>query len=331
MTFRRSLLACTAGSILLTAPLLGQNSPAPAVAPSVATPTAADDKDAVDPRHKIIPEVKFENVPFEDVVEFLQDVSKDYRAVVVRKARNEEGPLVTMRLKNVSVQQVIEVVVAAHGGIDISQVDGPGGAVDVIIIHPRAMVDGADAGGGFGGGLGGPPGPAEPERAVRVYRLAGIVQMMMDRPAPAGTANSEKESLDKVLSLIKATLELTGGREAPTIQVHAETLTLIFKGSPQQHAALGDVLSALESNAAVRKTGDEADAGRLKRQLAETQARLELAMQEAAQVKAELNAIQRRSDNEIQDLTNMRRAYQAELEDLRQKVAEMERAAAKPK
>lgn len=340
----RSCLAWSAGTALLASPVFAQTSVAPPIEPPAEAPTGGPpaggsppvaipplenpSSDAPDARDKIVPEVRFENVAVEDVVQFLQDVAKDYRAVVVRKSKNEEGPLITMRLKNVSVHQVIQVIMAAHGGIEVTPVDGPGGAVDVISIHPQE-------GGGFGmgGGVPGMPGvpaPAEPERAVRVYRLASIVQMMMERRAPAGAGDAEKESLDKVLSLIKATLELAGGREAPTIQVHPETLTLIFKGSPQQHAALNDVLTALEGNRPVRAAGAE-DVSNLKKQLAEAQARFESAMQESAQARAELSAIQRRNDNEIQDLTNLRQANRAEIEALRQKLADMERQAANPK
>ncbi|QOV90277.1 hypothetical protein [Humisphaera borealis] len=315
----------TALCVPLTAnPLFAQQSPPAndtlppaAVAADPAAPAEAPAP--VDGRSTVIGEVKFEAVRVEDVITFLQDVSKGYRAVIVRKGKSDDEPLVTMRLKNVSVQQILDVITTAYGGIEVTPVDGPNGPVDVISILPRAAVDADAAPAGAA--------PAEPERAVRVYRLSGIVQMMAPK--------AEKDALANVLSVIKATIEMTAGREAPTIQLHEETHTLIFKGSQQQRLAVEDVLSALESDRAVRGAGGEgqgpADFSRLRKQLEDARAELEKSRQEGVLLRTEVDAIQRQREFQARDQQDMKAEYLKEIQLLRAELGELQRQTAKPK
>jgi hypothetical protein len=277
---------------------------------------------------KVLPEVKFDGVRLEDVVDFLQDVSNGkYRAVVVHRG-NAEGPMVTMRLKNVSIAQIMNVLVTAYPGIEIVPVDGPTGPVHVITISPAPGQAGAPGGGEAEAGV-------ELERAVRVYRLAGIVDGIT-RPGvafsgPAARDSKEaKEALNNVLSLIKATVQLTSPREAPTLQVHEETQTLIFKGSPQQRQAIEDVLAALESNKAVRpeKVSDQTrlmlnDA---KAELDRAKADAERARREADSAREEAMKRAQMADLQVQEMNARLRdveAVKSRLEaELRSKMAE---------
>jgi hypothetical protein len=277
----------------------------PAKAEPAPTPSALD---------TILPEVKFHGAKLEEVLDFLQDQTKDFRAVVIRQPGAEQGPEITLRLRNVSLGQLMEVITTAYGNVlEVLAVDGPRGPVQVVTVHgpDNGVAPGPNGGGGlnFGGAH-----AAEAERSVRVYRLTGIIEDMVRRGADgrlfqddaeqAARATKQKEALNNILSLVKSALQLTDPREAPTLQVHEETQTLIFKGSAPQRLALEDVLSAMESHQAVRSdTPSE-----------RTKDAVKQARAEAEQVKFEAKAEADRLRKDA-DLAQSRAMKQLEMED----------------
>ncbi|MDB5296885.1 MAG: hypothetical protein JWO31_2868, partial [Phycisphaerales bacterium] len=219
----------------------------------------------------VLPDVQFERVGVADAVQFLQDSVPSFKAVVVGEGGGPADDLpVTLRLRNTTVGQVLDVIKVATGdAVSVEMVAGPTGPVHVIRVRRAAA----------GAAAARPGGPA-----VQVYRLSGIVSRMVgarsdeDRhrdnglfraaaaPAaddaaaikagpngPAELAKRRTAALNNVLSVVQATLQLAaGGPNAPTVQLHEETQTLIFKGTDAQRAALEDLLASLEGDRAIR-------------------------------------------------------------------------------
>jgi hypothetical protein len=176
----------------------------------------------VDPMTKVLPEVKFDSVSIYDALGFLQDVSPGFEAVVVRDgAEPSDAHTVTMDLKNVTVQQVLEVLqLANYSTLDIRPVDEGRGPSSIYVVRGKE------------------PRPA-PATVLRVYRLEPVIEAMR------GNGASKNKPLDDILSLIEATLSQVPGQSKPTLQVHEETKTLIFKGSSEQMEAVNQALEAL--------------------------------------------------------------------------------------
>lgn len=210
----RWLVAVTAGVLFIRASV-----PATAQEAKPAPPAAAPDPAGV---NKIIPEVNFTNAPLEDVINYLQAISPQFKAVIVREPGVPKShPLVTMRLRQIPLGQMLDVLRITQQGINFTQVPGDS-TVHIIIVGPPRQYEGRE------------------DNVVRVYRLEGAVKGLQGK-AP-------KDALGHVLSLIKATLAQVDS-DLPTLQIHEETMTLIFKGTSLQRAALEDVLTALDPGA----------------------------------------------------------------------------------
>ncbi len=185
----------------------------------------------------IIPELSFQDVKLDDVVDYLQDVVPNFKAVVIRDANlSPDVPQIRLRLKKVSLDQFLELLSTAYPGVEVSQIPGSTGTVHVIKVRGTEEVLQARHQGGAGAG-------------VRVYALAPYINYIVTaRPEAAkDKATANKEALNQILSLIKATLAQVGdtGSAQPVIQVHEETQTLIVKGNVEQQSVLEDVLGQL--------------------------------------------------------------------------------------
>ncbi len=233
MLCRRTMLAALLAFSLVTFP----------------TPRLRADAGPEDPklgRDRVLPDVALDGVSLEDMVQYLQSQSPNFKAIVVREPGDEGGyPMVRIRIKDVSVGLLLELLTTSYPGIDISTIDGKGGPIHVIRVvrqegdKPKTGADASDG--------------------VRVYRLsAAIEQLVQTRaesqlfPAPdedkAKPAPARKEALNNILALVKAALTLTDGdRNPPTLQVHEETQTLLFKGTQRQREVVEDALAALIS------------------------------------------------------------------------------------
>ena len=211
------------------------NAVLPAAAEEKATPGKQPQTDVMS---KVLADVSFQDVAFDDVIDFLRD-SAGFQAVVVRDPGVPEGqPIIRLRLKAVPLGQLLQVLVAAHPEITMQAVDSP----DAPAIHVIRIVA-TDA-----------TGPAAAEKAgskaVQVYPLrAEIISVLRSRGVPMAQGGPEKEemkkALEQVLSLIKGVVEATGDKAPPTLAVHEETQSLIVTGTAEQQARVQETLAAL--------------------------------------------------------------------------------------
>lgn len=213
--------------------------PAPAPPPKPADP-ARFDPDAP------LPEIKVEGVTLEDLVQFLQDARPGFQAVVVRDpGAPRDYPQITMRLKNVSTMQLLGLIQKAYPQVTIDDTtEGPGGVVYCIKVIP----DPAPQGGGFaGGGMLGQRLDLN-ARYVQVYSLARAVNMLAAEKAadPKDRAKAGRDATNQLLSLLKAAITQSDADGAnAALQVHEETQTLVFKGTPAQQQLIDSVLRAV--------------------------------------------------------------------------------------
>src|SRR5436190_17024932 len=74
---------------------------------------------------RVLPEVAFQDVGFDDVIDYLRDVS-GFQAVIVRDPGVPEGePVIRLRLKSVPLKQLLQVIQAAHPDVGIEPVEHP--------------------------------------------------------------------------------------------------------------------------------------------------------------------------------------------------------------
>ncbi len=215
---------------------------------------AAEDKQPAatpaDPMAKVLPNVSFDSVQLDDALSFLQDVAPDFKAVIVRdKGVPDDYPTIKVKLKNVTLGQVWGVLQAANPDMEVQPVGENEGPTPIYLIRIKAPSSDAA--------------PGVPQAAVRVYPLGPLVDAMTAKSEAA----HEKDSLDHVLSLIKATLAQVPGRSEPVLQVHEETRTLIFKGSGEQQAALQEVLAALAPGSSTEVAGYKKNNDELQQQM----------------------------------------------------------------
>jgi hypothetical protein len=182
----------------------------------------------------ILPDVAFDDVPLNDVVDFLREIVPEFKTMVVRERGVPENfPSVRVKLKHVSMGQLWELLQRAYPELEVEPVAGDPTPIYLI----RVKAPSADS-----------PSAAAAPPVVRVYRLSPLLAPVAGKPA--GPVNAP---LDNVLSLIKATLAQAPGHGEVVLQVHPETQTLIFKGTLEQKTALEEALAALEPEASPQR------------------------------------------------------------------------------
>jgi len=242
-------------------------------------------KAAPGPMEKVIPEVQFDNIALGDVIQYLQDVAPGFKAVVVRESGvPEEYPRIKMKLKNVTVAQIWQLLQLSYPDMQLQQVEAPG---PDIVWHVRIQATGNQAA------------IVDPS-AVKVYRLTAIIERLTAKSGK-NDAETEKRSLNQILSLAKAALAQTASRNnvGAVLQVHEETGTLIFKGNSEERAALESVLEALNPPTAA----ESATVLEVRRQLAVAERTRDKAMDSA---KAEIEQAYDKVNRLQQELIEMR-------------------------
>jgi hypothetical protein len=283
MTSRNSSKAMFAVLLALSVVIATAARAQPAPGPGRPTTQAAKVGISADVDDKILPEVSFSNVSLDDMVAFLQDAVPNYKAVVFRDPDvAPDVPTVNIRLKGVSVGQLMQLLAKSYPYLEFQPISGAGGTVQLIKVHSPEGI--APSGGA----------------AVKVYALADIVDRLATRRPEAAkdVAAARKAALNDALSLIKVTLsQSSDGGNAPNLQLHEETQTLIFKGNPMQQAAVQDVLSSLTPKWNESAERDKAQVARVE---AQYQARLmqdEDRMQEMQKRLADaMDALRQRED-----------------------------------
>ncbi|HEX8912212.1 MAG TPA: hypothetical protein VF796_07615, partial [Humisphaera sp.] len=159
MSRRRPLLSCLALAALAGGPALAQQPPAgkppapPAVAPPplVATEDKGPEEDPSGLNH-VLPELKLESARLEDAIDQLQAAQPRFRAVVIRDADvPADYPALTLRVRNVSIGQFMELLTKSFPGIETSEIDGPKGALLMVKVSNVGQPGVAAAGGEPGG------------------------------------------------------------------------------------------------------------------------------------------------------------------------------------
>ena len=220
-----SLSICAAGAE-------GPPHPQDTTAPSGSSASATEDF--------IIQEINVQDVGLDDFVAYLQDVVPGFKAAVMREAGDTGAlPLIRLKLKKVSLGQILKLLRMSNSNLQIEQIDGAGGVIYFMHLQPDPNS---------------PPNDKKQSRVdanLRVYPLSTLVSSLAVRNAGGGSkdqAAAGKQAMDDVLSLIKAALgQVTeGGNAPPVLQVHEATQTLIFKGTPPEREALEAAFAALE-------------------------------------------------------------------------------------
>jgi hypothetical protein len=190
-----------------------------------------------------------------------------------------------------------------------------------------AVVEQPGVGGGGGGPIGVPGlvgGMPMQSSGVKVYPLTETVEGLLSaKPEqPKDRTAAGKEALSQVLSLIKATMAQAteSGTAAPTLQLHEETQTLIFKGTPVQREALESVLGALPTRS---PAVNEANKWKTTAQATEERYRLELSRRERLAEDARMEADRLRKLLEDHEQQSIKQAQ--ELERLRVRLEEIEK------
>lgn len=202
---------------------------------------ATEDRSA--PDNPMLPDVRFDGAPLEEVVEYLRKATPRFQAVVVRDPLVRPGePFVRLRLKHVPVSQVLGVLQAAYPEVRVTSVMPPPNstALPVHVIRVRRS-EGSHA--ATAGEL--------PVPALKVYPLGPANSELWNRSPEHPMARQEKERIENALSLIKQVLSKIPeeeGRGTPELLVHEPTQSLIVRGLPVQHAAVRDALDALRPN-----------------------------------------------------------------------------------
>jgi hypothetical protein len=323
-------------SLARLALLIATASPLVAVAQKAPETRPTAQKPDVPPLERLLPEVNFNGNALGDVIDFLRDVT-GFNIVLVRPQGMDAGndPAVTLRLKNASLGQVLAVL-TRECPIEVSTVPAnrPGeGEITVVKIvgTPTPAAD---------------PGPGV---VVRVYHIRSITEALLaGRPAkhpaatqPDGGGSGQSEqlfgrpppdvaalrgALNDVLSLCKAALDQVRDTAGVVLQVHEPTQTLIFKGRPEQQAALEDVLNALDPNRAepskaVVRPSERAAAAQAQ-MVAQVQ---DTVKREREETEARVNQMAERSAERLQEARQRNDELQARLAKQQEQMLEFER------
>ncbi len=274
----RSLKTACLLALMAVAPIY----PAARAADKAIAPTAAVEKTSA-PRPQaendpIIPDIEFNNLLLDHAIEVLSEKLPHSKFVVLRdKNAPENWPTLSIKLKGVSVSQLMQLIQTAHPGLELKEIDGPGGTITCLLVHPPEVPDAA---------AGEPKGKML--QAVRVYRMSAI-NGLSDKAKSDPVAR--KEAMNKALSLIGVALEQTGG-DPPTLKIHEETGTLIFKGNADQESILENVMETLRPEQIQR---DQVSA-----EFASVATERNELQKELQRVKAEY---ERRTDMQVQELS----------------------------
>ena len=218
----------------------------PAVVQKPETPVADD---------PIVPEINFNNATLEDAISSLSDQYPKFKVAILRDPNvASDFPTVNLKLKGVSLTQFMELIQTANPTVETKEIEGPGGKIICLIVH--------GAQNGSGPGMPATPVPVAAP-VVRVYSLGFILGLPENTKSDPAAM---KDAMNHALSLVKVALEQAGG-EPPTLRIHEETQTLVFKGSAAQEEVLRSVIGAFQSRP--RGMSAEQDMEGMKRRLVE--------------------------------------------------------------
>lgn len=262
--------------VSLTLVLMGLTLPALAQTPQPPTTGPATSPAAANAWEKNLPELRFDNVSFDDVASFLSDVT-GINIVVLRASNVPPGqPMVTCRLKNVTVDQFTEFLQAAYG-VATSKIDGPAGPITMMKVElSDAVLASMNQGGG-------------PRATVDVVNLRSVIGELQ-------TGNKDRKSaINDVMSLIQTTMGQIGGTQ-PSLKVHEATESLVFKGTNEQRLVLQSLIATLQPSA-------DAQRRILEDQLRDRENASQI---DLAKMKVENNALERQNEQLEKEVAQLR-------------------------
>jgi hypothetical protein len=207
---------------------------------------------------RTIPELKLDNVPFDELIQFLRQADPDFQVVVAHEGG--PGPIIQeLWLKNVTASQVLQVVGRTYGFADVRPAgsSAKGTIWSVRTVGPRQPS--------------GPPQPAE-QAVTGTFRLRDTI----DGVASELPEKDRKEATLRILSLLEMALRAdykTDNSVLPKIQLHEPTETLVFHGSREQMSLVRDTLQSLTPRQSAPPPRPSASDALLKR-IAELERRL---------------------------------------------------------
>lgn len=240
----------------------------------------AQQKPTTQPTDFVIPELRFDKIGFDDVMEFMGDVVPGFQVQLLRDPGvPADYPTVTFRAKEVTTRQMMDFFTSAYG-VEWEQIEGPRGSIFIARLRmtERVVAQLQKAG--------------RPSGNIRMYSLAAI-------------APGTKDPMADVLSIIQAAVEQSGVPK-PTLKVHESTRMLMVTGDPAALAVVDGVLAALRpSQDDVRRQYDaklqEAQQA-IKLKDIEFESRLRSAEMERGRMQDAMANEQKRLEMEIQQL-----------------------------
>jgi hypothetical protein len=192
---------------------------------ALAQPVTAPATQPASPFSYVLPEVNFEGVPLDSVVDYIRDLVPNLNLVIVRSPGvSDDYPMLQkIRLKNVTVEQFFQLIKQSYEHLEL---EGDETLAVIRITGPRVESE-------------------MQTETVQVYPLRSIVQVLADQKPVLPDVSVQEQALNDVLSLIEAAMKEKGGAK-PVIKVHPPTQTLLFKGDSRSQEVVERVLQALQ-------------------------------------------------------------------------------------
>jgi hypothetical protein len=192
----------------------------------------------------------------DDEMDAIRAAIPEFNSVVVREpgVSNDYPTLPSMTLKNVTVGQFLQFVMASYPGVTVRRIDGPSGSLysirvrlDEESLRKSQMM--------------------QERNRVRLYRLTDVINDQADQLAAkdAPTTNESenhkarseyvKEATTQVLSLLQAALDQVDADSPMVLKMHEATLTLMFKGSLPKQTVLEEAIQTLQPRYAPKRFG----------------------------------------------------------------------------
>jgi hypothetical protein len=299
------VFALLAGSNRIVSAQSQYNTPMP---PTAAKPSGNTDS-------PMLKEVQFHGQNLSEAVESLRKTCPHFQAVVVGDEQHpaSEVRLPDIDLKNIDLNQLIEVLKQTVPQLTIDRVAGDSGTVYLFRVSPQGAGGGAMGGGlsftspamamaanpnapgvasgvqtatGYTSAAVGAVPSAPPQPSVQIYRLGPLL--------PAAGEADRKKALNDILALVQAALEAQGSANQALMKVHEATETLIFRGNQEQLEVVQIALKALvptsvESERTKLRDQLVAERGRIQDKIEQLEMRLKEAGAEAADARKRIS------------------------------------------
>jgi hypothetical protein len=203
----------------------------------------------------IIADVQFDSIPLTDVIDYLRDTTNRNIVLMPAPGFRAENVPVSMKLRNVSLAQILEVLKSLPTcRIEYTEVGEGESAITTILVsspdNNPGMVPGGE--GNPFAMPGGPMAAQQPNEQSFLSVLSLERMLLGDDPAmrvpdAAERAKLLDERTKQALSILDQSFAMLGeDGSKPEVKVHAETHTLLVKATAKQLGTIQQVLEALQ-------------------------------------------------------------------------------------